>query len=274
MRGADGPMSIQFQRPGPVLRAVLIALAAFGLGGALLHWVSWGPFVFQRLWFVPTRVLHHYEGWRLITSGLLTGSFGQLLFAGIGLYFLSPDLERRWGSPRFAWFLGASIVMGNMLVLAVNALPLANPIFHPEFVFGATSAITAIAVAWAQANPELEVRLFFFLPIKGKYLFWITIVWCVISLIYGEQSSDGVVAPFGGILTGMAFGGQPSILRRTYLELKLALLQRKAAGAAKTTERATVRRARAGGPALRVLPGGLEEELRKREPPSDKRYLN
>jgi membrane associated rhomboid family serine protease len=259
-----------------VLKVVLIALAAFGLGGALLHWTSWGQGFFEALMFVPSRVVHRYEAWRLVTSGLLTGSFSQLLFAGIGLYFLSPDLERRWGSQRFAAFLAASIVVGNLLVLAVDAaMPkTSDAIFHPEYVYGAMSAMTAIAVAWAQANPELEVRLFFFLPIKGKYLFWITVVWCVISLVYGEQTSDGVVAPFGGIVAGLAFAGGPSILRRTYLELKLAILKRRTGSAARPAARASVRKARAGGPALRVLPGGLEEELRKREPPSDKRYLN
>jgi membrane associated rhomboid family serine protease len=274
MRGEEGPMSVQFPRPGPVLKAVLIALVSIGLGGAILQWTAWGGVVFQALMFIPERVLHRYEVWRFVTSGLLTLSFSQLLSYGIGLYFLSPDLERRWGSKRFAWFLAGSIVAGNVLVLVVNALPLTSKIFHPDFACGCAAAMAAIAVAWAQANPELEVRLFFFLPIKGKYLFWITLVFCLIPLVYGDPSTDGVAAPFGGILTGMAFGGSTSILRRSYLELKLALLKRRAASGAGGPGRPSVRRARSGGPALRVLPGGLEEELKKREPPNDKRYLN
>jgi membrane associated rhomboid family serine protease len=271
MRGAEGPMSVQFPRPGPVLKAVLIALAAFGIGGALLQWTSLGAVTLRWLAFIPHRP---FEVWRLVTSGLLTESFSTLLFTGVGLYFLSPDLERRWGSQRFAGFLAGSVALGNLFVLAVDRLPLSSPIFHPDHVAGPTAAITAIAVAWAQSNPELEVRLFFFLPVKGKYLFWASVAWCFIPLIYGDQTSDGVAAPFGGILVGMVFGGAPTILRRTYLELKLAILKRRAGGGARAAGRASVRRARAGGPALRVLPGGLEEELRKREPPNDKRYLN
>jgi len=275
MRGEQGPMSVQFPRPGPVLKGVLIAMAAFGIGGALLHWTDFGAYLLQALVFIPERFLHRpYEVWRLVTSGFLTGSFSQLLFTGIGLYFLSPDLERRWGSKRFAGFLAASVALGNLLVLAVDRIPLTSPIFHPAFVAGPTAAITAIAVAWAQGNPELEVRLFFFLPVKGKYLFWASVAWCVIPLIYGEQTSDGVAAPFGGVLVGMALGGAPTILRRTYLELKLAILKRRAGDGGRAVTRASARKARAGGPALRVLPGGLEEELKKREPPNDKRYLN
>jgi membrane associated rhomboid family serine protease len=258
-----------------VLKAVLIALAVLGIGGALLHWTPWGEGIFQALAFIPDRFLHRpYEVWRLVTSGLLTGSFSTLLFTGVGLYFLSPDLERRWGSQRFAGFLAASVALGNLLVLLVGLTHLESPIFHPAVVLGPTAAITAIAVAWAQSNPELEVRLFFFLPVKGKYLFWASIAWCVIPLIYGEQTSDGVAAPFGGVIVGMALGGAPTILRRTYLELKLAILKRRAGGGARAAGRTSVRRARGSGPSLRVLPGGLEEELRKREPPNDKRYLN
>ena len=46
-------MSVQFPRPGPVLKAVLIALAAFGLGGALLHWLPGEPSLIRLLAFVP-----------------------------------------------------------------------------------------------------------------------------------------------------------------------------------------------------------------------------
>jgi hypothetical protein len=82
------------------------------------------------------------------------------------------------------------------------------------------------------------------------------------------------MAPFGGFLVGLGLAGSPSILRRTYLQMKLAILKRQAGPGARTG-RISARKPRpAGGPELRVLPGGLEEELRKREPPKDKRYLN
>jgi membrane associated rhomboid family serine protease len=269
-------MSFQLPRPGPVLKAILIALVACGLGGALLlHWSSAGQLIPPYLACSPDNVLHHFRLWTLVTSGFLTEEFGQLFFTLIGLYFLSPDLERRWGGKRFALFLAASVVAGNVLVILVDRLTfLSSPIFHPTFMAGATAAITAIAVAWSRENAETEFRLMFFLPMKGKHLLWISIAYCFVGLIYNSSMTDGVMAPFGGVLVGMTLGGSPSMVRRTYLQLKLALLQRRAAGSTLRTGRASSRKARAGGPSLRVLPGGLEEELRKREPPNDKRYLN
>jgi membrane associated rhomboid family serine protease len=279
MRGGDsGQMSLQLPRPGPVLKGVLVTLAIFGIGGNLLaNWTHLGGAIYRQLICSPALVLHHYRFWSLLTSGLLTATFGQLFFTLIGLYFLSPDLERKWGSQRFAWFLAASVVFGNVLVILIDQLTfLSSPIFHPSEMFGATAVITAIAVAWSRENAETEVRLMFFLPMKGKHLFWLSIAYCFVGIIYNSNLSDGVMAPFGGVLVGMFLGGSPSMARRTYLQLKLALLQRQAgAGAgARVGIRSSARKARVGGPALRVLPGGLEEELRKREPPNDKRYLN
>jgi membrane associated rhomboid family serine protease len=276
MRGEPGQMSFQLPRPGPVLKAVLIALLACGLGGGmLLHWSNAGRVILPFLACSPDNVLHHLRIWTLLTSGFLSEEFGQLFFTLIGLYFLSPDLERRWGGKRFALFLAASVVAGNVLVILVDQLSfLSSPIFHPTGMLGATAAITAIAVAWSRENAETEFRLMFFLPMKGKHLLWISIAYCFVAIIYNSGMTDGVMAPFGGVLVGMTLGGSPSMVRRTYLQLKLALLQRRAGSPLRQQQRPGTRKARAGGPSLRVLPGGLEEELRKREPPNDKRYLN
>jgi membrane associated rhomboid family serine protease len=274
MRG-DPQMSFVFPKPGPVLKAILIALVAFGVLGALLfNWgPSWGKDAFLLFVFKPDHVL---QLWRFVTSGLLSNpqmSAGPLLFTVLGLYFLGPDLERRWGGKRFAAFLAASVAVGNLFVFAVSKIPgLENPIFHPAVAFGATAAIWAVTVAWAQDNAESEVRLMFFLPVKGKHLFWFAVVYAVAGLIWSADPPEGVMSPFGGIAAGMTMSNSPSILRRTYLELKLALLKRRAT-ALRTPPRPT-RKARSGGPSLRVLPGGLEEELKKRDPPNDKRYLN
>jgi len=145
-------------------------------------------------------------------------------------------------------------------------------------MFGATAAITATAIAWSKANAQLQVRLFFFLPVTGRALFWFTILMCVLGLVYGGSFTEGAAAPFGGLITGLLLGGTPSALGTLYLRAKLALLRRRAEHDAPTSDVATrpapeARRKR-GGPPLRVVYGGLEDELKKRKPPKDKRYLN
>jgi membrane associated rhomboid family serine protease len=188
MRGDPGQFSGQLPRPGPVLKAVLIALVAFGvLGAILVNWgPSWGSAAFLALVFRPDRVAH-LELWRFLTSGLLSApsmSAGPLIFSLIGLYFFSPDLERRWGGRRFAGFLAASVVLGNLVAYAVSRLGfLSNPIFHREYMFGAWAAVTAVTVAWSLDNPELDVRIMFFLPVKGKHFLWIAVAYSVIEVV-------------------------------------------------------------------------------------------
>ena len=216
----------------------------------------------------------------LVTSGLLTNpeSYGHLFFTLLGLYFLAPDLERRWGTTRLVLFLVASVAVGSLTVLAVDALaPVdSQSRFHPPAVFGASAAIAAVATAWSRDNANVTVRLFFVVPMRGQWLLWATIGFSDLDLIFPTALPEGVVAPFGGVGVGLLFGGRPSLARSTYLRLKLLFLRRRSGtlSVEDVLSGRTARRNRSGGPPLRVVPGGADDPARKREPPKDKRYLN
>jgi len=274
-----------FPRPGKVLRAVLVAIAALGIANALLvNWIPGGEVVFRALAFDPAAIVSG-SWWRiytLFTSPLLTdptaGGMWHLFFTLIGLYFLSTDLEKRWGSWRFARFLVTSVVMGTLLVWAFDVLtPREAQFFHVNgMLFGATAAITATAIAWGRENPDLQIRFFFFLPMSGKWLLWITIGFCFLQLLYKSPIPEGRMAPFGGVIAGLLLAGSPSLVRRAYLQARLWGLRRSGAPLfiKNGVEIEVLPRAkkRGGGPPLRVVIGGLEDE--KQTPPKDKRYLN
>jgi membrane associated rhomboid family serine protease len=270
-------------RPGRALRVVLGLIATVGLLAALVvNWVPGGEAggkIFLALVATPEQVLRG-QVWRVLTAPLLTNpsSLSHLLFSLLGLYFLSTDLETRWGSGRFVRFLVLSVLGGTVLALAFDGLLPQGPgfgVFHPRFMFGPGAAIAATAVAWARENAERQVRLFFFLPVSGKALLWITIGFCALALLYTEQVPEGAVAPFGGVIVGLLFGGTPSPMRAVWLRVRLWGLRR--SGAPRLDIDLGDRKAdkpRRGGPPLRVLHGGLDAELEKRKPPKDKRYLN
>jgi membrane associated rhomboid family serine protease len=271
-------LSFAFPKPRRALWIVLVAMAVLGVFSAFLAtWVPGGERVFELLGYRLDRTI---EAWRLLTSGLLTSPehWSHLALSLLGLYFLGAPLEQKWGSWRFARFLALAVVVGNLTVLAIAALvpDHTQPRFHPAFVFGPTAAITAIAIAWSREYAQSTVNLFFFLPVRGKVLFWITIGFCVLDLIYPAALPEGVVAPFGGVIAGLLFGGTPSLARTAWLHLRLAVLRRRSSSLNVEDVLATKpkRRPRAGAPPLRVVPGGLEEVLKKRTPPKDKRYLN
>ena len=268
-----------FPKPGKALKVVLITVAAAGILNALLYnWIPGGKIVFRYLAF-DADAIREGQWWRLyalFTSGLLTmptESVWHLAFTLIGLYFLSTDLEARWGSWRFVRFLFTSVAVGTLLVLAFDRFaPTGATLFHPQqLLFGATAAITATSVAWGRENPTAVIRFFFFLPMTGKWLLWVTIGFCFLYLLYGAAVPEGAVAPFGGVFVGLLLGGTPSVLRRLYLQAKLFVLRRSGAPVVDIDVPGVTRPRRRSGPPLRVVMGGLEDE---KQPPKDKRYLN
>jgi membrane associated rhomboid family serine protease len=277
----DRPQSLSFAfpKPGRALSTLLVAMACLGVFTAFLaRWVPNGERLFLLLACELDRAFT--QPWRLLSSGLLTSpaQWSHLLFSLLGLYFLGAPLERRWGSWRFARFLGAAVILGNLCTLGVDAvLPAGSQErFHPDLLFGPAAAIAAIAIAWSREYAESTVNLFFVLPVRGKVLFWITIGFCVLDLVYPSGMPEGAVAPFGGVIAGLLLGGTPSLTRTLWLKLRLAMLRRRTTGlrAGDVLSGKTARRPRSGTPALRVVPGGLEDVLKKRTPPKDKRYLN
>ncbi len=269
-------MTFALPRPGPALKIVLIVLAVLGVLQALaFNWIPGGQEVFLALAYKHEAVAHG-QLWRLVTPGLLSHPehAGHLIFTLIGLYFLSPDLERRWGSMRFVRFLLISVIVGYVLtfVFELVAGPHAGAL-QPPVCFGAGAAVTAIAVAWTRAHENSQL-FFFFFPISARAFFWITIAYCFLGLIYPGANPEGVAAPFGGLVTGLLLGGSPSVVRELYLRAKLGMLQKRAGQGPHGSGRGPSKRSRSGSPPLRVVQGGVEEELRKRQPPKDKRYLN
>jgi len=266
-------------RPGPGVKLVLILLGAVALASAILgHWVpgETGPFLVSLLPMTP-HAFASGQVWRLATSGLFTADLSHLFFSALGLYFLSTDLEKTMGKWRYLRFLLLSVIIGNLLGVAVNMLPIDVAIFHPSMMFGPGAAIAATAIAWSKANEKQQVRLFFILPVTGKQLYYATIGLCLLSVVFFQNVPEGVVAPFGGILTGILFTGQPSKARAFYLRVKLFFLRRRSGHVSAQRildgDEPPLRAKRKGGPELRVVLGGLEDKL-KEQPPKDKRYLN
>jgi membrane associated rhomboid family serine protease len=273
-------VSLALPRPGPALLGILIAMGVLGIGSALLMtWFSagGGEAVFEAL--ALKRGVAFHQPWRLFTSALLTNPT-QLMHLGLsalGLYFLGAPLEQRWGSARFLRFFAIAVLFGNLITVAVDALPVpAQARFHPDLAFGPAAAIAGIAVAWALEYPDANVNLFLFVPVRAKFFLWMTLGLCVLDIVYPAGLEEGVVAPFGGVVAGLLFAGTPSRVRRAWLGLRLLFLRRRSGhlrGEDLLAQR-PARRQRPGSPPLRVVPGGLEEVLKKRTPPKDKRYLN
>ncbi len=281
MREPGEIVSAAFPRPGRALKAVLVVLGVVAIVSAVVvNWVPGGTTGFEVFRFFAFDPHRPERLWTWLTAGFLTSprGFNHALWSLIGLYFLTTDLEKRWGGARLLRFLGASVMAGNLTVLVVSFVPLRNEIFHPALAFGPMAAITATAMAWAKENATRQIRLFFFLPISGRTLYWLTIAFAVLAMVFMQDAPEGAAAPFGGILAGLLLGGSPSPVRSAWLRVKLLLLRRKGHSISVDSithpSRVSKRAPTKSSPPLRIVQGGLEDDLKGRKPPKDKRYLN
>jgi membrane associated rhomboid family serine protease len=187
------------------------------------------------------------------------GDPGHLLVTLLGLYFLGPTLEDRWGPKKMLFFLFGSAALAFALQVIVGTLipRLANPMW-----FGGLGMVEAVAVAWALNNRNATVRLFFVLPVSGTMLLVFIFGMSVLNVIAMRAPAEGLITPFGGMLAGYLFS-DVSPLRRYWLKLRLKRLQAETAAL-----RSTSAQRRRADPPLRVIKGGGDD------PPKDKRYLN
>ncbi len=278
-------------RPGRALVVTLAALAVSGLVGGIL--VNWGPagagvVLFRWLAFDPQApdtvwpvwpVWGAWRVWTLFTSGLLTSpsSYSHVLWSMVALYFFVPDLERRWGPWGVTRFLLAAVALGNLAALVAAHVPPLS-MLAPARTFGPAAACTACVTTWTRQHRDAEIRLFFVLPVSGRILFWITLGFALLAVVFVEATPEGPLAPLSGVGAALLFGRSPGPLRAAWLRLRLAWLRRR--GGDITVEsilrgdrpRSTKR---SGEPRpLRIVYGGLEEDLKKRKPPKDKRFMN
>jgi membrane associated rhomboid family serine protease len=262
--------SVMFRmpRPGKALKAAMGVLLFIWVTLAVaINFGGMDPSVMTLL-AGNTEAILHGQVWRLFTAGLIhqasgPGAVEHIMFALLGLYFLAPTLEQRWGGRRTILFLMGSLVFGFSTQLAAEALLPGTVAAHlgQAYWFGSFGALEAVAVAWALSNRGQTVNLFFVLPVTSTGLLLFVIGMSVLRVIAASKTTEGLFTPFGGMLAGYLFGaGSPTPARRLWLKLRYTWIARRAS------------RYRVGGPKLRVIEG--EGSPRGRKPPSDKRFLN
>jgi membrane associated rhomboid family serine protease len=267
MRGPGQFGNFSLRTLGPVSKWLLIGLSLASLANAIL--VNWmdqrEPMLLLRGSLAQIR---EAQLWRLVTASLLSPPNGVLthtLYPLFILFWFMPKQEREWGAKRTILFALFAALFSNTLNVLLDYLPLQNPVFHNNVFMGFGAISMAFAVAWAVSNPFDELRLFFF-PVSGNTLRWLLLAVAVLMIVYNDPSEGGFFAPLAGWAFGMAFGGSPSFFRRLFLKNKLARLERETSKVKK----------RKDGPPLRVVYGGLADELGMDDPNKrpDKDSLN
>lgn len=130
------------------------------LGVFVLEYLPLARSAWYLLYFNRDLILRG-EVWRLITFIFLppASNFIWVLFSLYFYYFLGTALEHQWGSARFNIYYAIGI-LGNIV---------------SGFIMGvATNEYLnlSLLLAFAVMYPEHEIMLFFFLPVKMRWVGW------------------------------------------------------------------------------------------------------
>lgn len=198
-------MSRQLQfdlRPSPVVLRLIIANVALWLLMLLLGANVEQYFVRPYLMVSSDGVVSHFHVWQPFTYMWLhdTAGVSHILFNMVGLFFLGPPLERRWGQRTFLkFYLLTGIIAGFFSVLV--------GLFMPSFdvpTLGASGSLLGLLAAWSMVLPNTQILLFFVLPIRTRYIVWIAIALDLVMFFSSSADSTriGVHTHIGGALAG------------------------------------------------------------------------
>ena len=154
------------------------------IGSAVVYIISMmdrtGTFT-SYLMFSPA---HIFRGqiWRLVTF-IFIPRFGGLIWTAIGLYFyyfIGTTLQREWGAGRFTLYYLCGMVFyliyGFIYYFVTGYTPFLDPMYLNFSMF----------FAFALLFPETRVLLFFFIPVKIKYLGLIMLAFFIYWIALGH----------------------------------------------------------------------------------------
>lgn len=170
-----------------LLAGYVVGFAIMNFMPGLLNWITLEPGLILR-----------GQVWRLISWALIPPSTSliSLLFLVLLYYSLGSALERTWGTFRYNVYIFSGILFTVVAAfLLYGALYL---IYGVEFSLSSVGLIStnyitmSIFLAFAAIYPDMEVLLYFILPIKMK---WMALVYAAMAVYYFIQ---------GGLATRVA----------------------------------------------------------------------
>ena len=146
--------------------------------GLIYLMAQFQPIFVDRLLLDPVAVRGAGEWWRVVTF-LFVPPISMnpifLVFWLLLLYQFAQALEAAWGEFRFFFFYLVGAFATVMASLFISGQPIGN-----------VSLNTTLFLAFATLFPDFQLLLFFFIPVKVKYLAWFTWLVTALSFIMGS----------------------------------------------------------------------------------------
>ena len=183
----------------------------------LAQWVALfvgGESLHNTLFVLQSNAIGNVWTWVTSVFSHAPGQLFHIIGNSIVILFFGPLVERAVGSRRFVgFFLGAGILagLGHVLFAIATGAP-------PTGVLGASGAGFAILGVLTVWRPNMQVLLFFVIPMKIKYLTWgIALISAVLVIQTGTGGVGGIahLAHLIGFAIGLAFGKRNEGLARS-----------------------------------------------------------
>ncbi len=140
------------------------------------------PSALNYLTLEPYLIFHYGQAWRLISWVLMPPTNSNIIFVIIMLilyYQLGNTLEKSWGAFRFNLYIFGGVIFSILGALALYFIGLYG--FHNLYLFGGSFSTfyinMSIFLSFAVAFPDTKIMLYFFIPIKMK---WMGLVYAVL----------------------------------------------------------------------------------------------
>ena len=143
------------------------------------------------------------EVWRLVTFIFMPLDLSPLWLA-ISLYFyywIGSILEDYWGTPKFTIYYLSGILL---TILATLIIYLSD---GGGYSYGMNYVNMAMFLAYAILNPNAYVYLFFFIPVKIKWMAWLDLIYFAYNVLVaiGSHAWGYAAAPIVALLNFMLF---------------------------------------------------------------------
>lgn len=178
---------------------------AFYIIGYLIEYIV--PNLYYYLTLEPFYIFHGLQIWRLVSWLLIPPSSSNIIFAAIMIilyYQLGNALERTWGTFRFNLYIFGGIfftIIGALVLFGIQSLT-----GNYTYIGGGFSTYyinMTIFLAFAVCYPDMQIMLYFLIPIKMKWMALVYGALLAYELVVGSWSVR--VAIFASVLNFLIF---------------------------------------------------------------------
>ncbi len=207
-----------------IINAVVYFLQGFFANNLVSISIPYGMQVVERqmpaltyyFGLTPALVLGKGYIWQICSYMFLHGGMFHIFLNMYALLLFGSHIEHVWGSKKFLIYYFFTGIGAGLFIFGIN-MAIGGTVAHIPTI-GASGAVFGLLLAFGMLFPDVEILLFFILPIKAKFLVILYGGIEFYSLVtMGSSSSVSHVGHLGGLIFGLIFF---FIMKRRGIEFK------------------------------------------------------